>query len=370
MKIAYLLKEDIAKESGIVQKIEVQKRLWEQEGHTVVVFSVNASSSVSAIEGGIALENHGRGPVQKLMNLEQNARKCHRLLHAFGPDIVYTRLLIFTPSIRRILTTFPAVMEINSDDVEEKHMAGFVAGYYNMLTRGLILNAVCGIVFVTNELQKNPHFSRYKKESTVISNGTVVKPSIVDYDKCKDPTCVFIGTPNNPWHGVDKVVYLARQLPDIKFRIIGYTKDQLIALNEGENIPSNMIPYGYLDPETSHKLISESHVGIATLSLHLKKMREACPLKVRHYVACGIPVILGYYDTDLSKKESPYMLKLDNTADNISTAIVKIHKFIIECLHYKPSEVRNSLFPLVDAEKKERHRIHFITRIVSENTAS
>ncbi len=370
MKIAYLLKEDIAKESGVVQKIRDQIVSWKQPGHDVKVFSVNSTGSISVIKDGVLFENPGHNPIQKISIMELNAKKCFELLLEYKPDLIYTRSLIYTPSIIRILTAFPTVMEINSDDMEERYLSGSLLGLYNKLTRAFILNSVNGLVFVTGELQQNLHFSRFRKKSVVVSNGAKLwlKPEVEI--KCSEPTCVFIGTPNNPWHGVDKILWLATQLSDVKFRIIGYTKEQLRALNPDWVIHPNIQPYGYLDAETSRKVISESHVGIASLSLHINKMEEACPLKVRQYVACGLPIILGYYDTDLSKEPSPYILQLDSTEDNVNRSVTKICDFIQRCYHYSPTDVRKSLFPLVDVERKEQLRLAFLKEVLSEQTTA
>ena len=56
---------------------------------------------------------------------------------------------------------------------------------------------------------------------------------------------VFVGTPGQKWHGIDKIVYLANKLPENKFHIIGPEKEDISQLNL--KIDNNIIFHGYLD---------------------------------------------------------------------------------------------------------------------------
>ncbi|WP_198264123.1 hypothetical protein [sulfur-oxidizing endosymbiont of Gigantopelta aegis] len=68
------------------------------------------------------------------------------------------------------------------------------------------------------------------------------------------------------------------------------------------------------------------NIAIGTLSLHKKNMKEASALKVREYVAYGLPVILGYIDSDLDGCD--FILNVGNYERNIHDNLKKIKEFI------------------------------------------
>jgi hypothetical protein len=56
--------------------------------------------------------------------------------------------------------------------------------------------------------------------------------------------------------------------------------------------------------------------------VHRKKFYEATPLKVRRYLAHGIPVILGYNDTDIHS-EYNFVLKVSSNDEPIDLDLLK-----------------------------------------------
>ena len=129
----------------------------------------------------------------------------------------------------------------------------------------------------------------------VISNGidlSAFQP--LDAPNNETPRLVFIGTPGYSWHGVDKLVELARTFPDLHIDIVGY--DQL---PEHEPLPPNLTLHGYLNADGYRKVMAGCDLAISTLALYRKGMEEACPLKTRECLAYGLPMVLPYVDTDL-----------------------------------------------------------------------
>ena len=75
------------------------------------------------------------------------------------------------------------------------------------------------------------------------------------------------------------------------------------------------------------EILGQAHIGIASLALHRKKMQEASPLKLREYLAAGLPSITAYRDTDFPDG-APFLLELPNTADNIPENLQAIDSFV------------------------------------------
>jgi len=63
-------------------------------------------------------------------------------------------------------------------------------------------------------------------------------------------------------------------------------------------------------------LMGAADVGVGALALERKNMREAQPIKTRHYLGSGLPVIIGYQDT-LLDESSPGVFYAHDTAELI-----------------------------------------------------
>lgn len=163
---------------------------------------------------------------------------------------------------------------------------------------------------------------------------------------------LFLGSPNQPWHGVDKIYYLASKLPDVDFHLVGLIDK--VALN-------NVHTYGYLSLEQYAKIVEVCDVGIGTLALHRQKMNEASPLKVREYLHFGLPVIIGYEDTDFIGKEEDFILKIPNNEENIKDNIDLVSDFIRKSKHITVDRRRISHIYFSEKEKK---RLKFLSSLI------
>jgi hypothetical protein len=166
---------------------------------------------------------------------------------------------------------------------------------------------------------------------------------------------VFIGTPNQPWHGFDKIEQMIKHFKDYQFNIIG---------TDGKN-SENVTYFGYLGEKEAAEVIRKCDIGIGTLALYRKKMDEASPLKTRQYLACGLSLIYAYRDTDLPESV-PFALKLSNNEKNID--IKKIETFIVEVWHKTSirEEARRFAETVLNYDKKEKKRLLFFKRILGE----
>jgi len=132
---------------------------------------------------------------------------------------------------------------------------------------------------------------------------------------------IFVGTPGYAWHGIDKIVEMARRLPTWCFRIVGYSQNQISV-----SVPVNMQLYGLLSPQEYVGLLDKSSVAIGTLALHRKEMHESCSLKVREYLAHGIPVLLGNTDSDFPQPKW-FLKELPNYEANVVDHMDEILQF-------------------------------------------
>jgi hypothetical protein len=247
------------------------------------------------------------------------------------------------------------IMELNSDDVAEWKCNNKIIWIANNLTRGLLYSSASSFVSVSHELTSR--YKKFNKETLTIGNGISVKDySFKDKTNNVRPKVCFIGSPGFKWHGIDKIIYIAEKLPEFDFHFIG---------NNGDSI-GNIYYHGYLGKEESSNIISSCDVGVSTMSLHVKDMDEASPLKSRQYLAHGLPIIYAYKDTDLNGDED-FALRISNSTDNVEVHINEIKLFIEKCFNNTELRLESRKFSedYLDVNVKEKDRLDFFKKLVS-----
>ena len=69
-----------------------------------------------------------------------------------------------------------------------------------------------------------------------------------------------------------------------------------------------------------------SDVALGSLALHRNKMEETSSLKVREYLAYGLPVILAGRDSDF-RTEVPFILRLPNCEGSLTPYVELVRSF-------------------------------------------
>lgn len=126
------------------------------------------------------------------------------------------------------------------------------------------------------------------------------------------------------WQGVDLVIEALKDLPDTWLWIVGDGPEKLHLqqLANHLGVESQVRWFSYRRGPELQVLLNASDIGIGTLAMYRKKMYEAQPLKVRHYLGVGLPIIIGYKDTMLND-ESPGVFYA-HTAEEIVLRIKEI----------------------------------------------
>lgn len=359
-KILYLLDEDISNESGVTKKIKSQIHEWECSGIRVKVISLRSNSLYSSIDNGEVL-----GVYDKSNNVLSNFILNYKLFKVlklrvkkFKPDLIYCRYVKFSPNMVKSFCKTPHVVEINTNDKRELKSKNSVSYILNNLTRSYFLRKSKGFVFVTNELRKSSAFSCFTKPSIIIPNGLNAQKSILKYDKenpCSKYNVVFIGSPDMSWHGIDKILYLAKKLPDVDFNIIGVE-------DEGEST-DNVFFRGYLNHKEMQPYLDNASVALSTLALHRKGMKEACPLKSRQYLLNGLPIIIGYDDPDLTEP-LPFILNVGNYENNIIDNIENISSFIKGASLHNKMTIKEFAVDKLSWKEKEKLRLSFLNNCI------
>lgn len=355
MRIAYVAVLDVSEESGVLKKIITQIKTWISMDHEAYLFAL--SPKEKAWEGlklsGTPYYNITHG---NLLRRFFSWQRMLEIVNKWQPDIVYYRSGIYYPGFKKLSDRFPVVAEINTFDLDEYKLSFSRAKYfYHRVTRKTLFASCAGLVCVTSELADR--YSCFGKPTAIIPNGidlTNYSPLLPTNNET--PRLVFLGSPGCPWHGIDKVLMLAQLCPEFIFDVIGYSLNDVPAHNQ---LPPNIKFRGFLNTSEYVNNLSKADVAIGSLSLHVNNMNEASPLKVREYLAYGLPVVIGYKDTDFPNGAS-FLLELHNCEDNITSNVQLIKDFVCQ---WRGKRVPREEVLHIDVSRKEASRIAFLNQV-------
>lgn len=342
MHVAYVVAESLLRQSGVSQKIESQIHAWEAAGHRVSLFDL------SDVPAG---ERTGWGWL-RLSNILMN-----RVLES-EPDIAYIRFTTWTPAMSRLAQACPVVLEINGDDVVELSTRRLPYRLYHRAVRRLALRSSAGIIVPTHELATSPRVGGLARAVHVVPNGINLDRHPAPRTALPTtPRLVFSYTSATGWPGVDLVLELAGLLPDVPIDIVGPKPDS--------QLPSNVTATGYLTGDEYDAVIARATVGIASLAMFRAGLDEGSTLKVRGYLAAGLPVIIGHHDTDFPDG-APFLLEIPNRADGVRSSIDAIRSFVLA----QHERVPRALISHLDSRVKEEARLGFLSRLATATPRS
>lgn len=372
MRIAYFVHLNDGPRTGIYTKILMQVKSWTELGHEAKLFILTEKKEieeslkadlpeerVTVIRCPTSFPNRLIGLLRKmsLMDLLFNN------IEQWEPDLIYTREHWGCPPLVQIARRYPLFMEINGNALVEIWDNSKTGWLLWVITRGALLSSVTGLCFVSNELAEMRAFRKYGKPFLVLGNGVDFSTASSRYPwegkKVNNEIIrlVFLGTPGLSWHGVDKILTLAKLNPDWIFDIIGYNPDDV----KGE-IPGNVLFHGMLRKEEYDDILDEADCAIDCLALHRKGMNETSSLKAREYLVHGLPVIMCYKDTDFPEG-TDFILQIPNTEDNVLISNQRIREFV---LSWKGRRVPLEKISHLDVKVKEAQRIRFFQSLITK----
>jgi hypothetical protein len=243
------------------------------------------------------------------------------------------------------------VLEINSNDVGEFAATSRWRSAYSRVTRDQLLARAAGLVFISNELAQLRHYQAGPTRRIAIGNGI----RLSDYPTFPAPSntaprIAFIGHPGSVWHGLDHLLEMAGAFPSWHFEIIGTPASEL------PDAPANVTAHGIMLAEDYRPILERADVAVGSLALYRNDMAEGSPLKVREYLARGIPTVIGYRETDFMEPP-PFLLQLPGAPDGVSSSIERIDDFVRSASAVRPTheQVAN-----LDVSVKEAARLEFI----------
>lgn len=199
-----------------------------------------------------------------------------------------------------------------------RSFVSFVQAQLEKMYAKRILQKVKGIIGVTPEII-NYELSRIDtlKPHAVISNGVNTEEAPLSkrpfYDG-KELSLLFVGAHDTPWYGIDRllrgIALYRKTTPGINLHlVVGNLKNKTKKMVNDLRIRDKVYFHGPIYGKEIDRIFDSAHIAIGTLALHRIKMKQACPLKVREYIARGIPFVIAYDDVDL-ENDLPFCLNL------------------------------------------------------------
>lgn len=365
MRIAYIVNWDITKNDGVTKKILAQAKSWERLGCECRVFAYVPETGNSVIEEACQYKEKSYIETGLVKN-----KKIIKDIERYSPGIIYLRYHTWSSTIAYLMRRYKSVCELNTLDVAEsksllkrdKNIKGILRYIVYSLLRGRVLSKTNAIIGVSKEITEHPSNTKYGKPSIFIPNSidsSNFKTIKGDNNAGSGRTGLFfMGTPCQPWHGVDIIEKLACFLPAYDFHVIGM---------DGKN-KSNIYWHGYLPEDKYIEILRRCHICVGSLGLYRIGIKEASPLKVREYLSCGYPVIIGYEDAAFINEGYPdWILKLDFSANEELTSNDDVIAVIREFIERNKDRVLtdDEIKKFIDASAGEEKRIKFLEKIIN-----
>lgn len=347
IKIAYSIITYDAIHSGVYTKVLDQVTFWRSQGNEVQLFLITDKRSaphwkIIDPRATILVDSNFASKVLNRIILVRRANKSN-------PSVIYLRdsFPILLPK-----KSAPIVLEVQSLVGNELKLRKSAIYLLFILFKKSIYSRVSGGVFVTSELKAKNEF-QLADEIPKIAIGNAVNLSRIvplPLSPTKNFNIFFVGTPNQPWHGVSDLVRFGELNPDINVHIVG---------EQGEPSSPNVFFYGTLQASEYHEIASMCVAGVGTLNLSAKQMEEASPLKVREYLAMGLPVITRYRDVDLDPS-SDFVLQLPVDERSFSDFSPEIRTFLQS---WTSKRVDRRAVAHLDVSVKESLRLEFFEQV-------
>ncbi|WP_319468932.1 glycosyltransferase [uncultured Pseudodesulfovibrio sp.] len=248
-------------------------------------------------------------------------------------DVVISRAYVFSPFFIAAFFNRPFKL------ISEFHTLNFTlfklrekkVYYMERLCARPSLALTDGAICLTNEIAQDTLQAGFsaKREMRTITNG--VELNAIPMTGCRpfdgnEVNIAFVGSMDTAWHGLSRMIeslHAYKGNTHVNLHLIGSISPSSYDCEVGNNVSIEY--HGVQTGAALDETMSHMHVGMGTLALYRKGMDEACTLKVREYMARGLPFIYAYDDPDVPE-DFPYALKLPNDGSLIS--IPKILDFL------------------------------------------
>jgi len=222
-------------------------------------------------------------------------------------------------------------------------------------------------VSVTNEIGKY-QARKGCKNTLVITNGINAKKYNIKKSTqlIDELNLLFLkgSSGYSPWNGFDRLIksideYISKTPDGIKIKLLVYGHHV-----QGEISQRNyLFEGGFVSGTELDEVIQKAHIGVSGIQVYLKNFKEGTSLKVREYVARGLPFIYAYTDPDLNEDSKEFALEFPN--DDSVIDMEKVIEFAKKALEDKelPQKMRKYAEEHLDYEVKMKQLLEQLKKL-------
>lgn len=182
---------------------------------------------------------------------------------------------------------------------------------------------------------------------------------------------LYVGSHTAVWQGLDRVLRgMAEYHGDrqIELHVAGNLDSSTKRLIQLLGITDKVVSHGYLVGKELDKLFDISDLAIGTLGMHRKHLTYGSTLKVREYMARGMPFIISYKDEDISS-DLPYVFyaPADDSPLNFHEIIPLLDKLYQDYGQELSQNMRTYALKHMDSQFKTVKLLEFIKTLRSRS---
>lgn len=357
LTISYFLDWKFSPNTGVPKKVEDQIREWGNQGCKVTLIIVTPEK--------FQTEWLKRFPNSTIFNYKNffwrfvARKKALNIMRKQKDSIIYIRFGILIPSQIFMMLRKKTILELNFKGLAEYRKRSLFLAIYIFIVRYFVFNFCLGACAVTEEISEEfQSFVKAKNSVKTFPNSiNLEKYSTLPQNNVDGIRMVFVGSPGQSWHGVDRIISLARFIPEFEFHIVGpiYESDNL------NDQPKNVFFYGEIYDMKLDEIMAKMDIGISSLGMERIGLTEASPLKTRQYLALGLPVISGIRDSAIQSSEDFYLFLTENDLQFHEEALMKIRSFAAS---WKGRRVTKDRLSIINSAKIEKDRIEFVNYLL------
>lgn len=231
-----------------------------------------------------------------------------------------------------------------------------------------------GLVGVTPEITQyelarsgNPHLP-----ACTVTNGidtrSVPLRSSPHFDGCNLVLLMLLGSAAS-WHGQDRIIrglagYHGRVR--ISLVLVGSFSERDVQLAEDCGVRDQVEFVRAVTGPALDLLFDRVHLGVASLAIHRKGLKQATALKTREYAARGLPIVLGYQDPDLDGAFNDFCLRApeDDSPLDMDGVVEFAHAVYQNTSH--AANLRSLCEQRLDIRQKARDLAVFLSEVVMD----
>ena len=311
---------------GILRQME-----WEQEAanalgldwQSLLIRPLGVSDSASPILRELDLGRSGHD----LATWVTFRRRYYALIADLRPkpDVILLRHNVHDPFQARFIKRSRNVLTVHHaiEDAEFRALGGRAAGMKVSLERlfgSRSIASASGLIGLTDEILE---FERsrlgatgHHRLQTVYPNGRFMGVDGPSDERDEIPTLVFVASEFSPWQGLEDLLEaLERHESPARVDVIGGLSDE--QRDRCARVPG-VVAHGMVGGADLDQVMRRAWVGLAPLRADGKGLTQACSLKVRDYLAAGVPVVSGH--DDVFPDDFPFYRRTGTDIDAILAA--------------------------------------------------